>query len=112
MHWGKEALILLVGGLIVLGVVKINKYYELPFEILFVPLITILFLKEVVFPQPEASRERKIAKTLAFVGFLILSLVLQFNYFIVNLFSFHYLMLIVALLPAVIYSLIYERVQK
>jgi hypothetical protein len=74
-----------------------------------VGVITILFVHHVYTLPTDVLRETRIAKILALVFCSILFVALLINSFVASFFEFHFLMLVAAFIPTLIYSLVYER---
>jgi len=71
--------------------------------------LTILMLYHVLTLPADTNPQTRKAKWLGFFGFLFLSIALLINMYVVNFFKFHYSMLVIALIPACLYSLLFER---
>ena len=89
--------------------VWLAKEYSIPKEIFIVPLITILMLYHVVTLPADTNKKTKIAKYLAAIGLMLLSASVILNVYIIEFFQFHYSMLAIAIVPAFLYSFLYER---
>lgn len=108
----KDFLILLAASMLLFGSYALASSLNIPYELVAIPMLTIILLEQVIFPGRYRSKEFRNTKIIGFIGLLVLSTAILINHFIVSFFEYHGLMIFAALLPAFFYSVAFEKHDK
>lgn len=108
----KEILVLLPLVILAAFAPKLFAYLNVPPEIIIVPFLVILMFFHIKTLPSDTTKEFKTSKIIALFGFLILAVVVLINYYLVHFFEFSIYLIVISLLPAFFYSVIYERKKK
>ena len=108
----KDFLLLLAASMLLFGSYALASSLNIPYELVAIPMLTIILLEQVIFPGRYSSKEFRNTKIIGFIGLLVLSTAILINHFIVSFLEYHGLMIFAALLPAFFYSVAFEKHDK
>ena len=105
----KEAIIFIILGVTGLAAYKSSQIYGFPFELIALPALVLLKIDHEMKHESHITKETKITGILTLFGIVVLTIAVFINYFLVNFFDFNVYMVVIAIIPAVVYSFLSEK---